>query len=167
MRGVRPGRAYELAGVIMWSVAAKHGRHTADAYGFGEVEGVLRFLGYVVELSGVRLSHAGDTIVYDELGETIRVLESEVALLPINGRDWYREREAIVGSLDIREVAHLAVEISAPLRVPLHYDMVAANLADPGALVRYVHDRQLPVNVLLVLQVARPVLVPPVRTVRQ
>jgi|UniRef100_A0A7C1G222 L-ascorbate metabolism protein UlaG (beta-lactamase superfamily) len=164
VRGVRPGRAYELAGVTVWPVAAKHGLHTADAYSFGEVNGVPRFLGYVVEFGGVRLYHAGDTIVYDELGETVRALEPQVALLPINGRDWYREREDIVGNLDIREAAHLAVEIGAELLVPLHYDMFAVNLADPGALVRYVHDRQLPVNVL-VLQVAQPVLLQPVRTV--
>lgn len=164
VRGVRSGRAYELAGVTVWPVAAKHGLHTADAYSFGEVDGVPRFLGYVVELGGVRLYHAGDTIVYDELGETVRALEPQVALLPINGRDWYREREDIVGNLDIREAAHLAVEIGAELLVPLHYDMFAVNLADPGALVWYVHDRQLPVNVL-VLQVAQPVLLQPVRTV--
>ncbi|MFN3337820.1 MAG: MBL fold metallo-hydrolase, partial [Thermomicrobium sp.] len=61
------------------------------------------FCGYVVALGGVRLYHAGDTIVYDKLGETVGALEPQVALLPINGRDWYREREDIVGNLDIRE----------------------------------------------------------------
>lgn len=164
VRGVRPGRAYELAGVTVWPVPAKHGLHTADAYSFGEVDGVPRFLGYVVEFGGVRLYHAGDTIAYEGLEEALRALRPQIVLLPINGRDWFREREDIVGNLDVREAAHLAVGIGAELLVPLHYDMFAANLADPGALVRYVHDRQLPVNVL-VLQVARPVLVQPVRTV--
>ncbi len=164
VRGVRPGCAYELAGVTVWPVAAKHGLHTADAYSFGEVNGVPRFLGYVVDFGGVRLYHAGDTIAYEGLEEALRALAPQFVLLPINGRDWFREREDIVGNLDVREAAHLAVGIGAELLVPLHYDMFAANLADPGALVRYVHDRQLPVNVL-VLQVARPVLVQPVRTV--
>jgi len=162
VRGVRPGVVYELAGVKVWPVAAKHGLHASDAYSFGEVAGVPRFLGYVVELAGVRLYHAGDTIPYEGLEAAVGVLRPDVALLPINGRDWYRERLDIVGNLDVREAAHLAVALGVELLVPLHYDMFAANLADPGALVRYVHERGLPVNVL-VLPVGYPALVRPAR----
>jgi len=161
VQGMRPGQAEVFADVTVWPIAAMHGLHAADAYGFGEVDGVPRFLGYVVELAGVRLYHAGDTIAYAGLAETVRALRPQVAMLPINGRDWYREQMDIVGNLDIREAAHLAADIGVELLIPLHYDMFAVNLADPGALVRYVHDRKLPVHVL-VLRPGKPVLVQPV-----
>ncbi|MCS7050374.1 MAG: MBL fold metallo-hydrolase [Thermomicrobium sp.] len=160
--GLRPGRSYRLADVTVWPVAAKHGRHREDAYAFGEVDGVPRFLGYVVELAGIRLFHAGDTVPYEGLEETVRALGPQIALLPINGRDWYRERDDIVGNLDVREAAHLAVGIGAEVLVPLHYDMFPANLADPGTLVRYVHDRRLPLHVM-VLAVGQPAVLRPVR----
>ena len=158
VRGMRPGQVEDVADVRIWPVAAMHGLHAADAYRFGEVDGVPRFLGYVVELAGVRVYHAGDTIAYAGLAEAVRALRPRVALLPINGRDWYREQLDIVGNLDVREAAHLAADIGVELLIPLHYDMFAANLADPGALVRYVHDRKLPVHVL-VLRPGKPVLV--------
>ncbi len=162
VRGVRPGEAYDVDGVPVWPVAARHGLHASDAYSFGEVDGVPRFLGYVVEVAGVRVYHAGDTVMYDGLEDTVRARQPDVALLPINGRDWYRERLDIVGNLDVREAAELAAAIGAAIVVPLHYDMFAANLADPGDLVRYVHTRQLPLAVL-VLPVGHPAVICPVR----
>jgi len=162
VRGARPGETYALAGVTVWPVAAKHGLHAQDAYSFAAVDGVPRFLGYVVELTGVRLYHAGDTIPYEGLEEAVGALEPDVALLPINGRDWYRERLDIVGNLDAREAAQLAAAIGAELLVPLHYDMFAANLADPGELVRFVRERELALGVL-VLPVGHPAVICPAR----
>ncbi|MCX7623332.1 MAG: MBL fold metallo-hydrolase [Thermomicrobium sp.] len=164
VRGVRPGTRYDFAGVAIRPIAAKHGLHASDAYTFGTVEGVPRFLGYVVELAGVRLYHAGDTIVYEGLEEAVRAERPDVALLPINGRDWYRERLDIVGNCDVREAAQLAAAIGAELVVPLHYDMFAANLADPGEFVRFVHERRLPVSVL-VLPVGQPAILHPARAI--
>ncbi len=160
--GTRPGQSYRRADVTIWPIAAKHGLHATDAYSFGEVDGVPRFLGYVVELAGVRLYHAGDTIPYEGLAESVGVLQPDVALLPINGRDWYRERLDIVGNLDAREAAQLAAAIGAELLVPLHYDMFAANLADPGELVRFVRERELALGVL-VLPVGHPAVICPAR----
>ncbi|MCX2728410.1 MBL fold metallo-hydrolase [Thermomicrobium sp. 4228-Ro] len=160
--GTRPGRSYQQADATIWPIAAKHGLHVTDAYTFGEVDGVPRFLGYVVELAGVRAYHAGDTIPYEGLAEAVRALQPDVALLPINGRDWYRERLDIVGNLEAREAAQLAAAIGAELLVPLHYDMFAANLADPGDLVRLVHQWRLAVSVL-VLPVGLPAVVRPAR----
>lgn len=159
--GVRPGDWWDVNGTRIWPVAAKHGLHTADAYSFGGTPDNPRFLGYVVELGRVRTYHAGDTIVYAGLEEAVRAARPQVALLPINGRDWYREQLDIVGNMDEREAAHLARAIGAEILVPLHYDMFAANLGDPGGMVRYVQERKLPVHVV-VPTVGRPIVIWPV-----
>lgn len=135
----------------VWPVPALHGLHAADAYTFGHEysEAQYRFLGYVVELDGVRVYHAGDTVMFDGLIEAVRELAPHVALLPINGRDYFREGQDIVGNLNAREAARLAVEIGANLLIPMHYDMFAGNLEDPGMPVSYVRRHFPHLNVLL------------------
>ena len=95
-------------------------------------DGLVRFLGFVIDLGGVRIYHAGDTIHFDGMEETLAPLGIDVALLPINGRDAERERRGIVGNLDHREAAWLGSRIDAGLLVPMHYDLFARNLGFPG-----------------------------------
>ena len=123
-------------------VPACHGVHVTDAYTFGHElsGGHYRYLGYVVELNGVRVYHAGDTIVYDGMAERLRTLRVDVALLPINGRDHYRERQDIVGNLSYREAADLVAEAAVDLVVPMHYEMFAANAERPATFVDYLHQ---------------------------
>src|SRR5947207_12725733 len=101
----------------------------ADAYRLGP------FLGYVVSAGGVRVYHAGDTVVFDGLVDRLRELRVDLALLPINGRDAEREAAGIVGNIDAREAAQLAEEIGADAAVPLHWDMFAWNPGDPAEFV--------------------------------
>ena len=66
-------------------VPACHGVEVADAYNFGEQlsDGLVRYLGYVCELGGVRVYHAGDCIPYPGTvlvmgrGARLNVLPSE------------------------------------------------------------------------------------------
>ncbi len=51
----------------------------------------------------MRVYHAGDTIAYDDMVERLRALRVDVALLPINGRDHFREAQDVVGNLTPRE----------------------------------------------------------------
>ena len=135
--GMQPEGSVEVGGLRVRAVPACHGVTMDDAYGFGESisDGLVRFLGFVVDLGGVRIYHAGDTIHFDGMEDTLAGLEIDVALLPINGRDAERERRGIVGNLDHREAAWLGSQIGAGLLVPMHYDMFARNLGFPGALV--------------------------------
>jgi L-ascorbate 6-phosphate lactonase len=139
----QPGRTIELDGVIVHPVPACHGVEPADAYTFGrELSGGLyRYLGYVVDLNGARVYHAGDTVHYDGVEETVRALAPDVALLPINGRSAEREALGIVGNLDEGEAVALAAAIGADLLVPIHYDMFAANPGDPGLVVGRAQQR--------------------------
>lgn len=96
-----------------------------------------RFVGYVVTLNGVTLYHAGDTTIYPGMVERLRPLGIDLALLPINGRDWFRERRGIIGNMDHREAADLGHAIGAGTIVPMHFDMFAGNPGFPGWFVDY------------------------------
>lgn len=102
-----------------------------------------RWLGYVVEINGVTLYHSGDTILHEGLVERLQRRAIDVACLPVNGRDFFRERRGIVGNLDARETAELAATIGADVLIPMHNDMFALNHANPGILADYL-DRHYP-----------------------
>jgi L-ascorbate 6-phosphate lactonase len=157
--GAQPGRSIELEGLAIHPVPACHGVEPGDAYTFGRElsNGLFRYLGYVLDLGGVRVYHAGDTIPFDGLEEQLRELAIDVALLPINGRDAEREAQGIVGNLDPREAAYVAEAAGADVVVPIHFDMFEANLGDPVALLGVVLHERLDVAVLVPSR-ARPFL---------
>ncbi|WP_068783567.1 MBL fold metallo-hydrolase [Paenibacillus phocaensis] len=116
-------------------IAAAHEQLERDA------DGNPRYVGYVLELNGVTLYHAGDTLVYPELIERVGALKPDIALLPINGRDYFRQQRGIVGNMDYREAAHFARAIGVDTVVPLHYDLFAVNAEKPGHFVDYMYER--------------------------
>src|SRR5207245_164940 len=63
------------------------------------------YLGYTVRLGGVAVHHTGDTIPYEGHIERVRAHGVDVALVPINGRDFYRTRAGTIGNMDYREAA--------------------------------------------------------------
>jgi L-ascorbate metabolism protein UlaG (beta-lactamase superfamily) len=136
--GMQPGEPFFRAGATVWAVPALHGIHMADAYTFGDENcaGLVRFLGYVVEIDGVRIYHSGDTLDHEGLAGTLRELRTDVALLPINGRDAEREARDIVGNLSAAEAADLAIRSGVRAAIPMHYDMFAGNPGSPAQFVR-------------------------------
>jgi L-ascorbate metabolism protein UlaG (beta-lactamase superfamily) len=96
------------------------------------------YLGYVLRLNGVTLYHAGDCTMYDGLTERLKGHRPDVVLLPINGHDWKRTHEGIIGNMTHREAADLAVEVGADLAIPMHYGMFAHNTEPPGHFVDYI-----------------------------
>src|SRR6266702_874058 len=141
--GVQPDEEHDLGLCKLFAVPAMHGLKAPPAhYGFDFVEQggqrLYRYLGYIIEMAGIRIYHAGDSLVYDGLVERLRNLHIDIALLPINGRSYFREQQDLVGNMDEREAADLAATAGIPLLVPTHYEMFAANLGRPGVLVDYV-----------------------------
>jgi L-ascorbate 6-phosphate lactonase len=70
--------------------------------------------------------------------EVIEALEDkqiDIALVPINGRDYFREEQGIVGNLDYREAVQLVRRIGARTLVPIHWDGFAGNTERPGTVV--------------------------------
>ena len=149
--GARVDEPLALDGVRVTPVPALHGVEVEDAYDHGRERsgGLDRYLGYVIELAGVRLYHAGDTLVYDDMVERLSRLQVHVALLPINGRDFFRERRGLVGNMDARESAELAESIGADLVIPMHYDSYPGNTASAGAFVDHVHRVHPTVSVMV------------------
>jgi L-ascorbate metabolism protein UlaG (beta-lactamase superfamily) len=88
----------------------------------------------------VTVYHAGDTVVYDGLMETLSAWRIDVAFVPINGRDYFRTAQNIIGNTDFREAAQLAEALDFGLIVPTHYDLFAFNGADPGHFVSHLYD---------------------------
>ncbi|GGD94047.1 MBL fold metallo-hydrolase [Paenibacillus nasutitermitis] len=114
-------------------VAAAHEELEADS------EGNHRYVGYLIELNGVKLYHAGDTIVYPELVEHIQSQQVDLAMLPINGRDYFRTSRGIIGNMDYREAAEFAAVTGAETVIPLHYDIFTGNAENPGYFVDYLY----------------------------
>jgi L-ascorbate metabolism protein UlaG (beta-lactamase superfamily) len=151
--GAQPDDPVEIAGVRIHPVPARHGVNVSDAYTFGTElsNGLVRYLGYVVELGGVRAYHAGDGIPYEGQVERLRALRPHLALLPINGRDYFRESERnMVGNMDPREAARMASEIGAQALVPMHWELFPHNRGFPHELAAYVADN-LPQLTLVIL----------------
>jgi L-ascorbate metabolism protein UlaG (beta-lactamase superfamily) len=90
--------------------------------------GNLRCVGYVIEHEGRRFYHAGDTSVEKELIDWLVALAPfEVAFLPVNERNYYRESCGIIGNMTLREAFHLATDLKIQTLVPMHWDMFSPN----------------------------------------
>ena len=87
-----------------------------------------RCVGFIIEYKGRCLYHAGDTAITDEFLSILkRFMPIDVAFLPVNEQNYFRERRGIIGNMTIREAFGLAEEIGARIVVPTHWDMFASN----------------------------------------
>ncbi len=85
-------------------------------------------VGFIFEYEKRRFYHAGDTAITDEfLGILKQFMPIDVAFLPVNEQNYFRERQGIIGNMTIREAFGLAEEIGARIVVPTHWDMFAPN----------------------------------------
>ena len=151
IRAARAGDGFRLGDLKVSPIAAKHGVDMDDAYSFGRElsGGLVRYLGYVVEIDGVRVYHSGDTILYEGLSDEVRSAGVDLALLPINGREPARERQNIVGNLGPEEAVGLAASSGAEALVPMHYDMFAGNRGSPGLVLDAAERRRSELTVVI------------------
>lgn len=127
------GKALSAAGATITAFPSAHTELERDP------ERGYPYLGYVIEWGGVTIYHAGDTVIYDGLIETFSGWRIDVAFVPINGRDYFRTKNGLVGNTDLREAAELAETLNVGVIVPTHYDLLAFNAADPGHFVSYLY----------------------------
>lgn len=150
--GTQPGDVIQWDNATIFPVPAVHGVGVADAYNFGEQlsNGEVRYLGYVIEMAGVRAYHAGDCIPYEGQIETLRRLSPQVALLPINGRDFFRERDRnIVGNMTPREAVIVTDAIGAHTLVPMHWELFPHNPGYPDEVVQIATQDYPSMNILI------------------
>jgi L-ascorbate 6-phosphate lactonase len=141
LAGATPGEDLTDGDVTVHPVPALHGLGGAEpvVYEFSRDGGPVRFLGYVMEIGGIRFFHSGDGLVYPELPATLSALAPDVLMLPINGRDHMRESVGIVGNMNETEAAWLCAEVAPAYAIPMHYEAIATNTGDPGRFTTHLH----------------------------
>jgi L-ascorbate metabolism protein UlaG (beta-lactamase superfamily) len=145
--GVRPGDRLELpGGIAVRVVPAIHALHPRDGYSEGGEEP--RFVGYVIEAEGVAIYHAGDTLADDRVLAALERVRVDVALLPVNGRTFFRERNDLAGNMDARDAVALAAHCGARVLVPIHWDLFAGNTERAGAAADAAAQTGAPVHVM-------------------
>jgi len=91
--------------------------------------------GYLIESSGRRFYHSGDTSITEEYLEgLLSVLPVDVAFLPVNEHNFVRERAGIVGNMGPRDTFWLAEWLGVSVLVATHWDMFAPNQVYPEEL---------------------------------
>ena len=120
-------------GSICTPIPAAHEEYELDK------NGDQKSLSYILQTSnGMKLFHAGDTVITPELTERLQKENGiTVALLPINGADYKRRRRGVIGNMNSREAADLAADINTDLVIPCHYDMVFGNGENPLHFAEY------------------------------
>ena len=91
-------------------------------------------LGFKFAFGDITLYHGGDGCPYAELEAA--VAGSDILMLPINGRDFYRtQTQNIIGNFDCREAAVFAKHVGAKLLIPTHFDMFSIDGINPAHFV--------------------------------
>lgn len=121
-----------LPGLTVQPLPSAHETLNPDAQGRHE------WLGYVIDISGVRLYHSGDCIPYTGLPQGVATLAPQLALLPVNGRDAQRSGNGVPGNFTLDEALALCHGAGIPAMVAHHYGMfdfnsVPAELIDARA----------------------------------
>jgi L-ascorbate 6-phosphate lactonase len=127
------GEPFEVSGATVTAIPSSHAELEYDS------KRGYPYLGYVIEWNGVTVYHAGDTVVYDGMVETLSAWDIDVAFVPINGRDYFRTSRGIVGNTGFREAAELTELLDIGLLIPTHYDLIEGNTADPGHFVSHLY----------------------------
>lgn len=134
--GVQPEERHEVGCSLAVEVLPAAHAFAPGSFGgytfWQDPDGTHRAVGYLLELDGVRVHFAGDTVAYPGLVERLRDSRPHASVLPINGRDWPREASGLVGNLSGVEAAALARAADLALVVGCHFDGVEGNTADPG-----------------------------------
>ena len=101
------------------------------------------YLSYIINIDGISVFHAGDTIGYPGQVERLKKHKIDLALLPINGRDELRHKLDLEGNFTCVEAIRFALDINAGLTIPMHYDMFTINTADINEFRRTADEHNL------------------------
>ncbi|MEH7414446.1 MBL fold metallo-hydrolase [Neobacillus drentensis] len=129
------GESFSIKGFKITPIPAAHTEYETDSFGNHQ------FLGYFIEVNGIRLFHSGDTVVTPELIEKVKDFRPHIAFLPINGGDYFRTSRGIVGNMSFREAADFSVTVGTDLIVPIHFDMFPNNRENPAYFVDYLYHQ--------------------------
>jgi len=124
---VTAGSSVELASDISVTVVpAAHEDLETD------INGDSVFLGYIIDIAGVKIYHSGDCVPYQGQAELLRNMRVDLALLPINGRDSHRLQNGVPGNFTVNEALELCAAADIPAVVGHHFGLFDFNTVDPG-----------------------------------
>jgi L-ascorbate 6-phosphate lactonase len=118
LTGIDAGESIEAAGFRVRAIPSAHEGLDTDTAGHH------LYLGFVVEVEGLRLYHSGDSLAYEGLVDHLGPDPFDVLFLPINGRDPGR---GVPGNMTAAEAVDLAIRVRPRFVVPHHYDMFTFN----------------------------------------
>lgn len=140
--GMTHGQSIELGDVMITAVASAHEFLDRDAE-----TGLYPYLGYIIEIGGFTLYHAGDTCRYEGLQTELKKWIFDVMVLPINGRDAKRYASGCMGNMTYQEASDLAGEVGPQLVIPGHWDLFWHNAEDPDKFTEYMSAKHPAVSV--------------------
>ncbi len=101
-----------------------------------------RWLGFLIEANGVVFYHSGDTIIYPGYLDMLKTQPKiDVGMLPVNGRDAYRDSYGWVGNLMPMEAAWLSGQLGWDVLIAGHNDLFIWNTVAAGALADALRTR--------------------------
>jgi L-ascorbate metabolism protein UlaG (beta-lactamase superfamily) len=109
LRILAPGETVEIAGVRVETVPAYNVNKNFHPKSKG-------WLGFIVEIDGVRIYHAGDTDFIPEMSG----IETDIALLPVSGTYVMTAEEAV----------EAALAIGPKVAIPMHYGAIVGGPSD-------------------------------------
>ncbi|MDB5523945.1 MAG: hypothetical protein JWM58_1708 [Rhizobium sp.] len=127
---VDAGEHLDIGGIQIDVVRAAHETLERDD------EGHHKFLGYGLNLGGVRVFHSGDTIPFDGQVEEVRSFAPDVALLPVNGRSKILAEAGFAGNLTLTESISLCERCGVKRMIAHHYGMFAFNTISAAEIDR-------------------------------
>ena len=148
--GLDRARLIPTTGDEAFTVGELHIRSIPAAHPTFETtpDGQYPFVGYCIEVDGLRLYHSGDTLVYDGLADRIRAFAPDILFLPINGTDARRDALKVPPNMNMEEAIALAQAVGTGTVIPNHYDMFTFNTADVQDFERLATAAHLPYVVL-------------------
>lgn len=127
---VTTGDRVEIAtGITVTAVPAAHETLETDEHGDSV------FLGFIIDIAGVRIYHSGDCVPYEGQAQLLREHGVDVALLPINGRDSHRLTNGVPGNFTVAEAISLCSAARIPAMVGHHFGLFDFNTINPDDAV--------------------------------
>ncbi len=83
------------------------------------------WVGYIIEIKGIKYYIAGDTDVTDEN----KKVKCDVAFVPVGG----------TYTMDFKEAAYLVNEIKPKIAVPIHYKRIVGSVQDATDFIKLLH----------------------------
>ena len=140
-----PTRGDEMFTVGQMTIHSLPSAH--PTFEFTEANGY-PFLGYGIEVDGLRLYHSGDTLVYNGLAERLRAFAPDLLFLPINGTDARRDALKVPPNMNAAEAIALAKVVGSSTVVPHHYDMFTFNTAAVNQFTALAQMEGVPFHIL-------------------